>query len=96
MHTVKSLAALLSEHKRVAFSFSDESKSGERNAVSIRLADDWDRVDSQVEGSVDADGEEFYVVGYLRNGEVAFDTGLSFKNRFDAGNFVIRECLHLE
>jgi hypothetical protein len=95
MHTIQSLAALVVEKKRVAFSFFDESANGERSAVSIREADDWDRIDSEAEGSTEADGYEFYVVGYLRSGEVPFDTELSFKNKYEAGHLVVCECIHL-
>lgn len=91
MHTIQSLAALVVEKKRVAFSFFDESANGERNSVSIREGDDWDRADSEAE----ADGDEFYVVGYLRSGEVPFNTELSFKNKYEAGHLVVCECIHL-
>jgi len=81
MHTIESLAACVIEKKRVAFSFFDESINGERNAISVREADEWDRFDSEVEGNAEADGDDFFVVGYLRSGETPLESELSFKNK---------------
>lgn len=95
MHTIETLANLLLANKRVAFFFWDESKGGERNSVSCREADDWDRNDSKVEGNAEADSEDFYVISYLRSGEVAHETNLVFKNRSEAGTVVVSKCLSL-
>jgi hypothetical protein len=95
MHTIESLANILLDNKRVAFSFIDESKGGERNFVSCREADDWDRIDSQVEGTAEVDGDDFYVIGHPRSGEIPHETNLVFKNRFEAGNFVVGKRISL-
>jgi len=96
MHTIESLANLLLGNKRVAFSFFDESKGGARNFVSCREADDWDRIDSQVEGNAEVDGDDFYVIGQPRSGEISHETNLVFKNSSEAGNFVISKCISLK
>jgi hypothetical protein len=96
MYTIESLANLLLDNKRVAFSFIDESKGGERNFVSCREADDWDRIDSQVEDNAEVDGDDFYVIGHPRSGEIPHETNLVFKNTSEAGNVVVSKCISLK
>lgn len=96
MYTVESLARLLLDEGMVAFAFIDESKGGERNVVSVRESDEWDRIDSVVDGTSDVDGKSFLVIGYPRHGRPQLETSLIFKDEGDAGKNVVRTYLALK
>ncbi len=88
---VRHLAQILLESGAVAFSFLNEAVPGERVSVSVRVCDQWDQIDAQVEGNPEVQPGEGFVIGPPRMNQVPIVTSLRYRSESEAGTAILRE-----